>query len=87
MAGREMETRGTQLHVLLTSGHVCKYGGTPLIRINCDGELSSYAENPDHWIFFLKIGYIGSLKLKKILQMASLGYLFIYLFIYLQITH
>ena len=54
MAGREMETRGTQLHVLLTSGHVCKYGGTPLIRINCDGELSSYAENPDHCIFFFE---------------------------------
>ena len=28
-----------------------KYSRTPLIRINWDGELSGYAENPDNWIF------------------------------------
>jgi hypothetical protein len=28
-----------------------KYGITPLIQINCDGEQSGYAENPDNWIF------------------------------------
>ena len=40
-----------------------KYSGTPLIRINWDGEPSGSAENPDSWIFFfLATGYIGSLK-------------------------
>jgi len=38
------------------------YGRTPLIRINWDGEPSGYAENPDNWIFSLKMGDIGSLK-------------------------
>jgi len=28
-----------------------KYGRTPLIRINWDGELSGYTENSDNWIF------------------------------------
>jgi len=27
---------------------------TPLIRINCDGEPSGHAENPDNWIFLWK---------------------------------
>jgi len=39
-----------------------KYSRTPLIRINWDGEPSGYAENPDNWIFLLKIGYFGSIK-------------------------
>jgi hypothetical protein len=30
------------------------YSGTPLIRINWDGEPSGYAENPDNWIFLGK---------------------------------
>ena len=45
MAGRELETPGTQLYLILTSGTA------PHIRINWDGELSGYAENPDNWIF------------------------------------
>jgi hypothetical protein len=39
---------------------------TLLIRINRDGEPSRYAENPDNWIFSLKMGYIGSLKWKTV---------------------
>jgi len=35
---------------------------TPLIRINWDCESSGYTEDPDNWIFFLKIGYFGSLR-------------------------
>ena len=38
------------------------YSRTPLYWINWDGGPSGYAENPDNWIFFLKIGYTGSLK-------------------------
>jgi len=30
------------------------YSRTPLIRINCNGEPSGYAENPDNWIFLGK---------------------------------
>ena len=37
-------------------------GKTPLIRINWNSGTSGYAENPDNLIFFLKIGYIDSLK-------------------------
>ena len=34
------------------SGHrLIRYGRTPIIRINWDGEPSGYAENPDNWIF------------------------------------
>ena len=33
---------------------VSVYSRTPLIRINWDGELSGYAENPDKWIFLGK---------------------------------
>ena len=41
------------LPVGVTSNTYCnrKYSRTPLIRINWDGELSGYAENPDNWIF------------------------------------
>jgi len=35
------------------------YSGTPLIRINLDGEPSGYAEKSDNWIFFLKIGSLN----------------------------
>jgi len=35
------------------------------MRINWDGETSGYAENPDNWVFSLKIGYIDSLKWGK----------------------
>jgi len=27
------------------------YSRTPLIRNNCDGEISGYPENSDNWIF------------------------------------
>jgi len=40
-----------------------KIGRTPLMRINCEGEPSGYAENPDNWIFLLQIGYMVSLQL------------------------
>jgi hypothetical protein len=49
-----------------------KYSITPIIRINWDREPSGHAENPDNWIFSLKIGYFGSLKWKKI---STNGYL------------
>jgi hypothetical protein len=32
------------------------YSGTPLIRINWDGESSGYAEYPDNWGVSLKTG-------------------------------
>ena len=32
----------------------CKYGTTPPIGINWDGEPYGYAENPANWIFFFK---------------------------------
>jgi len=38
------------------------YSRTPLIQINWDGEPSEYPENPDNWVFSLKIGYVGSLE-------------------------
>jgi hypothetical protein len=38
-----------------------KYSRTPLIRINWDGEPSGHANNPDNWIFYLKIGFTLSL--------------------------
>jgi len=31
-----------------------KYSITPLTWINCDGEPSEYAENPDNWVLILK---------------------------------
>jgi hypothetical protein len=31
-----------------------KYGRTPLIWSNWDGQPSGYAENPDNWSFLLK---------------------------------
>jgi hypothetical protein len=36
--------------------YACKkaYSITPFIRINWDGKISGYAENPDNWIFLLK---------------------------------
>jgi hypothetical protein len=37
----------------LINAAVYKYGKTPLIGINSDGEPSRYAECPDNWIFFL----------------------------------
>jgi hypothetical protein len=59
MAGREVETPGTQLYLILTSGRA------PLIRINWDGELSGYAENPDNWIFSLKIRLLWQFEAEK----------------------
>ena len=53
---------GQQLLVWWIFSPFLKYRRTPLIRIHWDGEPSGYAENPDNWIFLLKIGYIGSLK-------------------------
>jgi len=32
----------------------CEYSRTPLKWINCDGEISGYAESPDNWIFLWK---------------------------------
>ena len=43
-----------------------QYGKTPLMRIIWDDGPSGYAENPDNWIFSLKIAYISSLKWKKV---------------------
>jgi len=39
-----------------------QYSRTPLIRFNWEGKPSVCAENPDNWIFSLKIDYTGSLK-------------------------
>jgi hypothetical protein len=36
--------------MIVYSGHQ-KYSKTPLIRINCDGEPSGYAENTGNWSF------------------------------------
>ena len=49
----------------MNRNYLTKYSRTPLIRFNWDGESSGYAENPNNWIFSLKIGYIGSLKWGK----------------------
>jgi hypothetical protein len=35
----------------ITSLPILLYSRTPFIRINWDGELSGYAENPDNWLF------------------------------------
>jgi len=60
------------------------YSLTPIIQVNCDSVPSGYAENPDKLDFFsFKIGHIGSLKWKNILQTVILGYIFIYV----QIKH
>ena len=47
---------------LSSTCETCQYDRTPIIRINWNGEPSGYADNPDNWIFFLTVGYIGSLK-------------------------
>jgi len=50
------------------------YSRNPLLRINLDGELSGYAENPDNLIFSLNLGYTGSLKFGSYyLQYVSLS--------------
>ena len=54
----------------------------PLIQKNLDGEPFGCAENPDNWIFFLKVSYSGSLEREKILQQAVLGCIFVYVQIY-----
>ena len=57
---------------------ITHHSRSPLIRINWDDAPSGYAENPDNWIFSLKIGYIGSLNWKTFLITAILGAIFIY---------
>ena len=47
MFGTDVEMNTVELH---------------LIRFNQNGEPSGYAENPDNWIFYLKVSYIGGLK-------------------------
>jgi len=50
------------------------YIRTKFILIKWDSEPSGYAENPDNLIFLKKkIGYIGSLNRKEILQIALCG--------------
>jgi hypothetical protein len=54
---RVSELKSSLLRPLITQN-----SKTQLIQTNWDGEPFGYAENPDNWIFFLKIDYIGSLK-------------------------
>jgi hypothetical protein len=53
------------------------------MRINWDGEISGYAENPGNWIFLCRWTTSAILSLNKLVQTSVLGYIFIYL----QIKH
>jgi len=54
------------------------------MQINLDGDPSVYVKKSGQADFYLKIGYVGSLKRKKkFLPTAVLDYIFIYL----QIKH